>query len=122
MGNVAQQLKAAMEIEGAVGVALVDFDSGLTLGTEGGGPDLDLEVAAAGNTEVIKAKLKALRRLGIEDPIEDILMTLKSQLHFIRLISGHKSGPELFMLGKLKVRGNLMLAARMPSWFRIPGS
>jgi putative sterol carrier protein len=41
---------------------------------------------------------------------------------FIRLISGNKSGPELFMLGKLKVRGNLMLAARMPGWFRIPGA
>ena len=41
---------------------------------------------------------------------------------FIRLISGQKAGPELFMLGKLKVRGNLMLAARMPGWFRIPGA
>jgi putative sterol carrier protein len=41
---------------------------------------------------------------------------------FVRLISGNKSGPELFMGGKLKVRGNLMLAARMPAWFRIPGS
>lgn len=112
MGNVAQQLKAAMEIEGAVGVALVDFDSGLTLGTEGGGPDLDLEVAAAGNTEVIKAKLKALRRLGIEDPIEDILMTLKSQLHFIRLISG-ENGEGLFIYLVLdRERSNLALARR----------
>ena len=41
---------------------------------------------------------------------------------FIRLITGHRSGPELFMLGRLKVRGNLMLAARMPAWFRIPGA
>jgi len=41
---------------------------------------------------------------------------------FIRLISGNTSGPELFMLGKLKVRGNLMLAARMPAWFHIPGT
>ena len=112
MGNVAQQLKAAMEIEGAVGVALVDFDSGLTLGTEGGGPDLDLEVAAAGNTEVIKAKMKALRRLGIEDPIEDILMTLKTQLHFIRLISG-ESGEGLFIYLVLdRERSNLALARR----------
>jgi hypothetical protein len=101
-----------MEIDGAVGVALVDFDSGLTLGTEGGGPDLDLEVAAAGNTEVIKAKQKALRRLGIEDPIEDILMTLKSQLHFIRLISG-ESGEGLFIYLVLdRERSNLALARR----------
>lgn len=112
MGNVAQQLKAAMEIEGAIGVALVDFDSGLTLGTEGGGPDLDLEVAAAGNTEVIKAKMKALRRLGIDENIEDILMTLKSQLHFIRLISG-EGGEGLFIYLVLdRERSNLALARR----------
>jgi hypothetical protein len=112
VGNVAQQLKAAMEIEGAIGVALVDFDSGLTLGTEGGGPDLDLEVAAAGNTEVIKAKMKALRRLGIDENIEDILMTLKSQLHFIRLISG-EGGEGLFIYLVLdRERSNLALARR----------
>lgn len=112
MGNVAQQLKAAMEIEGAIGVALVDFDSGLTLGTEGGGPDLDLEVAAAGNTEVIKAKMKALRRLGIDENIEDILMTLRSQLHFVRLISG-EGGEGLFIYLVLdRERSNLALARR----------
>lgn len=112
MGNVAQQLKAAMEIDGAVGVALVDYESGLTLGTEGGGPDLDLEVAAAGNTEVIRSKMKALRRLGLEERIEDILMTLTSQLHLIRLIS-RESGEGLFIYLVLdRDRSNLAMARR----------
>ena len=39
---------------------------------------------------------------------------------FINLVTGNASGPRLFMFGRLKVRGDLMLAARMPSLFSIP--
>ena len=40
---------------------------------------------------------------------------------FVKLIAGVESGPKMFVFGRLRVRGNLMLAARMPSWFRMPG-
>ncbi|MDQ3660935.1 MAG: hypothetical protein M3454_07765 [Actinomycetota bacterium] len=112
MGNVADSLKAAMTIDGALGVALVDYNSGMTLGTDGGGPDLDLEVAAAGNTEVVRAKTKTMERLGLEDKIEDILITLGSQIHLIRLMSS-ASGEGLFLYLALdKSRSNLAMARR----------
>lgn len=41
---------------------------------------------------------------------------------FIRLITGNASGPKLFLFGRLKIRGNLMLATRMPTFFKIPGA
>jgi putative sterol carrier protein len=41
---------------------------------------------------------------------------------FIRLITGEASGPKLFLFGRLKIRGNLLLAARMPGFFAIPGA
>jgi putative sterol carrier protein len=41
---------------------------------------------------------------------------------FIRLITDNASGPKLFLFGRLKIRGNLVLAARMPTFFRIPGA
>ena len=44
--NIETALKEAMTVEGALGVALVNWESGLTLGTLGGGKYLDLEVAA----------------------------------------------------------------------------
>jgi putative sterol carrier protein len=42
-------------------------------------------------------------------------------VEFIRLVTGNASGPELFMTGRLTVDGDLMLAAMVQSWFRVPG-
>ncbi|MDQ3660934.1 MAG: hypothetical protein M3454_07760 [Actinomycetota bacterium] len=76
-----------MTIEGALGVALVDYNSGMTLGTDGGGPDLDLEIAAAGYAEVVKAKMRTMSELGPDDRIEDMVTTLGTQVHLIRLLA-----------------------------------
>src|SRR4051794_21937731 len=60
-GNV--KLEKLNEIAGFVGAALVDSDSGMALGMLGGGP-INLEVAAAGNTEVVRAKRRVAASLG----------------------------------------------------------
>jgi putative sterol carrier protein len=39
---------------------------------------------------------------------------------FVKLITGVESGPKMFVFGRLRIRGNLMTAARVPSWFRMP--
>jgi hypothetical protein len=111
--NVEMALKEAMNIEGAVGAALVDFESGMSLGTLGGGEWLDLDVAAAGNTEVVRAKMRVVSELALEDTIEDILITLGRQYHLIRLINepGRGGGPTLFLYLVLdRGRSNLALA------------
>ena len=41
-------------------------------------------------------------------------------VEFVKLIAGAESGPKLFVFGKLKIRGNLMLAARVQGFFRVP--
>jgi len=106
MANVEQSLKNAMQITGAIGAALVDYESGMTLGAKGGG-SLNLEVAAAGNTDVVRAKMGVMNDLGIEGGIKDILITLDAQYHLIRPLKG----TTLFMYLAIDSKnGNLAMA------------
>ena len=111
MANIETSLKEAMAIEGAIGVALVDYSSGLTLGVLGGAPTMDMNVAAAGNTDVVRAKVRTLEMLGLSDGIEDILITLDSQYHLIRLLKTRIGTDAMFLyLSLQKSRANLGLA------------
>jgi predicted lipid carrier protein YhbT len=40
---------------------------------------------------------------------------------FLKLVTGNASGPKLFLRRKLRIRGDLAFAARVPSLFKIPG-
>jgi hypothetical protein len=51
MNDHSTALKEAMQIEGALGVALVDSNSGMALGTAGSPMDLDLEVGRGGQQQ-----------------------------------------------------------------------
>jgi predicted regulator of Ras-like GTPase activity (Roadblock/LC7/MglB family) len=105
MDNMSQILEnLRSNVAGTLGVALVDYESGMCLGTSGTG--LNMELAAAGNMEVMKAKMRVMRDLGIRGGIEDILITLDSQYHIIRPV-----GSNLFLyLAMDRKQGNLALA------------
>ncbi|MBM4796703.1 hypothetical protein HXP44_32940 [Streptomyces sioyaensis] len=111
MAQMESALSDAMSsIEGAVGVALVDYTSGMALAALGDNQALDLNVAAAGNTDVVRAKMRTMEMLELTGSIEDILITLTSQYHIIRPVTG-KSGQGLFLYLVLdRKRANLALA------------
>ncbi|ASM76767.1 hypothetical protein VITFI_CDS0989 [Vitreoscilla filiformis] len=108
MATIRQTLDEMMTCDGAMCCAVVDSESGMMLGSAGSG--LDLEVAAAANTEVIRAKLKAMRQLGLNDVIDDILITLGKQYHLLRP-SSRKEGTFIYFVLD-KHRANLALARR----------
>lgn len=111
MSSIDETLAGLMEVNGALGCAVVDASSGMSLGVSGGG--VDLELAAAGNSEVVNAKIKTMKSLGIDGGIEDILITLDSQLHIIRPSSSNEG---LFIYLVLdKKTSNLALARRKVS-------
>ncbi len=110
MMNLDIALKDAMSIDGAIGAALVDHTSGMTLGVVGGSADFDLTVAAAGNTDVVRAKLRTIEMLKLPDGIEDMLITLDTQYHLIRPLKSRSSAGLFLYLTLSRSRANLALA------------
>ena len=105
--NIKDSLAALTKIDGFIGACLVDSESGMLLGSEGGG-GLNLEVAAAGNTEVVRAKRKTMNNLSLRDAIDDVLITLNKQYHMIRPLKGR---PTLFFYVALdRSKANLAMA------------
>ena len=107
--NVQNSLRKVMGIDGAIGVALVDINDGLTLAAAGGGKTLDIETAGAGNLSVIRAEMKVIEQLGTGDRIEDILITLGRQYHLIRPLDQDSADLLLFVVLD-RERGNLGMA------------
>lgn len=106
-----RSISRAMEIGGALGAALVDYESGMTLGASGS--KLNVELAACGNTEVVRAKMAVIDALKLEETIEDILITLGQQYHLIRPLA---VAPNFFLYLALdRAAGNLGMARRQLS-------
>ncbi len=108
MAGLEQTLAWLMSIDGAQAVALVDYESGMLLGEAGTG--IDMEIAAAGNTEVIRAKMKTAAALNLNDSIEDMLITLGRAYHIMRPVAKQRG---LFIYLVLdRAKSNLALARR----------
>lgn len=108
LNSIEQALGSLLKLDGAIAAAVVDADSGQTLGAIGGG--LDIEKAALENAAFLSNKIKLLKRLAINDKIEDILTNFETQYHLIRPLT---EWSELFIyLVVNRENGNLVLARR----------
>lgn len=107
MSDIKASMEKASKINGCLGAALVDFESGMCLGSAGN-PGFDLELAAAGNAEVVRAKKSIRDKLGLKDRIEDVLISLTGQYHLIRMV-----GTTMFIYTVLdRSKANLALARK----------
>ncbi|ALG67121.1 hypothetical protein [Beggiatoa leptomitoformis] len=108
MANITESIQQAMQLKGIIGVAIVDIESGMCLGMATTQTEFDMELAAAGTTEVVKAELQLKELLQLANPVEDILITVDKQYHVIRVFQ-HQ--PALFMYAVLhRDTGSLPLA------------
>jgi maltooligosyltrehalose synthase len=107
--SVKEALNELMDIDGAVGAAVVDYENGMTLGTAGG-RDLDMELAGAGNTEVVRSERNIIHDLGLDGDIEDLLISLETSYHLIRMCENHEDVFIYLVIDRDK--GNLGLSRR----------
>ena len=106
--SIKESLMKVESVEGFIGAAVADCESGMCMGFLGGAGVLNMEIAAASNSEVVRSKRKAMKALGLRDEIEDVLISLGRQYHLIRPL---KSRPTVFFYLALdRSRANLAMA------------
>lgn len=72
-------------LAGFIGVSVTEVKTGMSFASLSNNPKFDPELASASNLEVVKAKLSAIKALGLDQKLDDILITLTDQLHIIDL-------------------------------------
>lgn len=108
MATAKESLSKLDNLDGFIGAALVDSESGMLLAQEGGNPQFNIEVAGAANTDVVRAKRRAIKNLGLKDEVEDILISLSKQYHLIRPL--RSKGTLFFYVALDRTRANLAMA------------
>jgi CheY-like chemotaxis protein len=79
--------KIEAEVGGFIACSLVDLDSGMTLAVRSVRGEFDLAAASAYNSEMVKQKLKTIKALNLKSTLDDMLLTLSDQIHFIKMVT-----------------------------------
>jgi len=89
-----------------MGVAVVDHACAVCL--PDGGRESEWAAEAVAHVELVRAKLATISSLRLTDELEDILITLSSQYHVIRVLT---ADPRCFLYLALdRQSGNLAMA------------
>ncbi|MDD9376044.1 hypothetical protein M8Z33_05030 [Streptomyces sp. ZAF1911] len=118
MPGIDECLLEAMALPGARGAALVDWSSGLALGTIGESPVGDHETTAAETAELARAaaEYESFAPDGTEaqdsagPPVEDLIVTTRTGYHVLRFVETSFDSSVFLHLWLDRTDGNLALA------------
>ncbi|MCX4776332.1 hypothetical protein [Streptomyces sp. NBC_01264] len=118
MPGIDECLLEAMALPGARGAALVDWSSGLALGTAGESPVGDHETTAAETAELARAAAEyesfapdgTEAQDGAGPPVEDLIVTTRSGYHVLRFVETSFDSSVFLHLWLDRTDGNLALA------------
>ncbi|MBT2449526.1 hypothetical protein J7F03_21030 [Streptomyces sp. ISL-43] len=118
MPGIDECLLEAMALPGARGAALVDWSSGLALGTIGDSPVGDHETTAAETAELARAAAEYESFAPAEPgsgeaagpPVEDLIVTTRTGYHVLRFVETSFDSSVFLHLWLDRADGNLALA------------
>ena len=100
-------LTEAMKIDGVTAAVIANWELDHSVGILAQRPDPRLDLAVSGDCRVMRALMAAMARLGLEDQVKDILITLDEHSHILWPLPDHE---RLFLcLAVERSRGNLAL-------------
>lgn len=102
-------------ISGFIAVSVTEIETGMSYSSLSVDPTFDPELASAYNLEVVKAKLNAIKALGLNQKINDVLITLTDQLHIIDV---SEDGKYFIYLAVDATKANLGLTRAVLSKFK----
>ncbi|MBF4486181.1 MULTISPECIES: hypothetical protein [unclassified Flavobacterium] len=102
-------------INGFIAVSVTEVETGMSYSSLSLNPNFDPELASAYNLEVVKAKLNAIKALGLDQKINDILITLTDQIHIIDV---SEDGKYFIYLAVDSTKANLGLTRATLSKFK----
>ncbi|WP_428231042.1 hypothetical protein [Flavobacterium sp.] len=102
-------------INGFIAVSITEVETGMSYSSLSLNPNFDPELASAYNLEVVKAKLSAIKALGLDQKINDILITLTDQIHIIDV---SEDGKYFIYLAVDSTKANLGLTRATLSKFK----
>ncbi|MFE7210113.1 hypothetical protein ACFU93_09010 [Streptomyces sp. NPDC057611] len=116
MPGIDECLLEAMRLPGARGAALVDWTSGLALGTVGESPGGDHETTATEAAELARLAAEHGAFAAAEDPdgerppVEDLIVSNRDSYHLLRFVDTSFDGSVFLHLWLTRAEGNLALA------------
>ncbi|MGW7525573.1 hypothetical protein [Streptomyces sp. NPDC054783] len=114
MPGIDECLLEAMRLPGARGAALVDWTSGLALGTVGEAPGGDHETTAAEAAELARMAAEhgafATRTDDGQPPVEDVIVSNHDSYHLLRFVDTSFDSSVFLHLWLSREEGNLALA------------
>lgn len=109
---VEAMLAPLRRIEGFALASLIDADSGMVLGAVRVDEGMSVPVAAAGAADVIGVLSLMTSRLALRGDLEDVIVTLGSHYHLIRMLPPEPAGQLILLVTLERPTANLAMAHR----------